>query len=241
MSDAPLDLDAIRACAEAATDGPWYHGGDTRVAQEMFQNHELIISPMYPLVEFADNEQGAADAEFAARARTDVPALLAHIDLLNSTLHAVLRGAAEDYRQCIVAARASGDPNYYEKCNGRAEAYRQAATHLAEKTGLPVPDWDRIRREVPADGVYRSSLPTSRHTATPGVCANRMYASIGGRCCAHCGQQIHHDGNDWRHIATKQAACAMEREAVADPDAKEDAERRKRDLDELDRLHGGAA
>lgn len=74
--------------------------------------------------------------------------------------------------------------------------------------------------------------------ATPGVCANRMYASIGGRCCAHCGQQIHHNGNDgWRHIATKQAACAMEREAVADPNT----EQRKRDSDELDRLHGGAA
>jgi hypothetical protein len=51
--------------------------------------------------------------------------------------------------------------------------------------------------------------------ATPGVCANRKYASIGGRCCAHCGQQIHHDGNDWRHIATKQAACAP---TTPDPD-----------------------
>lgn len=49
---------------------------------------------------------------------------------------------------------------------------------------------------------------TDTPKATPGVCANRMYASIGGRCCAHCGQQIHHDGNGWRHIATKQAACA---------------------------------
>lgn len=72
-----------------------------------------------------------------------------------AALAEAMAGAAEDYRQCIAAARASSDPGYYEKCNGRAEAYRQAATRLAELTGVPAPDWDQIRREVPADGVYR--------------------------------------------------------------------------------------
>jgi hypothetical protein len=79
-------LEEIRARAEAATEGPWYYGGDTRVAQEMFQNHELIVSPTYPIIEFEPSEQGEADAEFAAAARTDVPALLDEIDRLNKRL-----------------------------------------------------------------------------------------------------------------------------------------------------------
>lgn len=147
-------LEEIRARAEAATEGPWFTGGAGRWPS--LKPHELIVSPKYPLMEFEDTEQGRADAKFVAAARTDVPALLDEIDRQMSTLHAVLMGAAEDYRQCIVAARASMSDADYQRCNGRAEAYRQAATRLAESSGLPIPDWDRIRREVPADGVYRS-------------------------------------------------------------------------------------
>lgn len=97
----------------------------------------------------------------ASMSADDVPALLDEIDRQISTLHGVLMGAAEDYRQCIVAARASMSDADYQRCNGRAEAYRQAATRLAESSGLPIPDWDRIRREVPADGVYRQATPAA--------------------------------------------------------------------------------
>lgn len=62
---------------------------------------------------------------------------------------------AEQYRQCIVSARVTCDAGHYEKVNGRAEAYRQAAEHLAPLIGVEPPDWDAIRRDVPADGIYR--------------------------------------------------------------------------------------
>jgi hypothetical protein len=79
-----MNLDEIRARAEAATEGPWYHGGDTRVSQQMFEPHELIVSPTYPIIEFQSGEQGVADAEFAAHAREDIPALLAEVERLRS-------------------------------------------------------------------------------------------------------------------------------------------------------------
>lgn len=60
-----------------------------------------------------------------------------------------------EYRQCIVSARCTHDHGHYEKCNGRAEAYRQLADSVAAAAGLAAPDWDRIRREVPSDGIYR--------------------------------------------------------------------------------------
>jgi len=85
-----LDLNAIRARADAATEGPWYFGGDTAVAQEMFQNHELIVSPTYPIIEFEPGEQGEADAEFVAHARTDVVALLAEVEQLSSLFKAAV-------------------------------------------------------------------------------------------------------------------------------------------------------
>jgi hypothetical protein len=150
-----LDLDEIDARAEAATEGPWYHGGDKAVARQMFEPHELIVSPNYPLIEFEPSDQGVADAKFAAHARTDVPILVAEIKRLHAALASAMQGAARDYRQCIVSARATSDGGHYEKCNGRAEAYRQAATRLAELTGVAAPDWDQIRRDVPADGIYR--------------------------------------------------------------------------------------
>jgi hypothetical protein len=71
-------------------------------------------------------------------------------------LAGTLAWAAEEYRRCIVSARASCDGGHYEKCNGRAEAYRQLADRAAAAAGLPAPDWDAIRAAVPADGVYRS-------------------------------------------------------------------------------------
>lgn len=146
-------LEEIRARVAKAIEGPWEADG-----WEVYgPAHRWVAETHDP-----DNvEQCEADASFIAAARTDVPALLEEIDRQISTLHAVLMGAAEDYRQCIVAARASMSDADYQRCNGRAEAYRQAATRLAESSGLPIPDWDRIRREVPADGVYRQATPAA--------------------------------------------------------------------------------
>lgn len=63
--------------------------------------------------------------------------------------------AAKQYKQCIISARATTDGGHYEKCNGRAEAYRQLCTQVAEAAGLEVPDWEAIKVAVPPDGIYR--------------------------------------------------------------------------------------
>jgi hypothetical protein len=62
---------------------------------------------------------------------------------------------AREYRQCIVAARCTHDHGHYERANGRAEAYRQLGTLVATAAGLPGPDWEAIKAEVPSDGIYR--------------------------------------------------------------------------------------
>jgi hypothetical protein len=77
-------------------------------------------------------------------------------DTTLADIQAAINEAADFYRQCIVAARCTTNGYYYEQCNGRAEATRQVATRMAEAAHLPVPDWDAIRREVPADGIYRA-------------------------------------------------------------------------------------
>lgn len=78
-------------------------------------------------------------------------------DLLVDPLADVLAWAAEEYRRCIVAARATCNDDHYAKCNGRAEAYRQLADRLATAAGLPAVDWDAIKEAVPADGIYRQT------------------------------------------------------------------------------------
>ncbi|GAA2608395.1 hypothetical protein GCM10010399_44040 [Dactylosporangium fulvum] len=76
-------------------------------------------------------------------------------DTTLADLQAAIAESAEEYRQQIVAARCSMGNYDYAKNNGRAEATRETTTRMAEAAGLPVPDWDAIRRAVPADGIYR--------------------------------------------------------------------------------------
>lgn len=82
----PLDLDAIRALAEAATPGPWRvgDGGD-------YFEWEVVIAPHLPTLELSESADGAEDAAFIAAARTAVPALLAEVDRLRGE-NAQLKG-----------------------------------------------------------------------------------------------------------------------------------------------------
>lgn len=71
-----LDLDAIRQRAEEATPGPWGVHGDYGLWSDgagvwVMQDDCLPGGTL-----------GGADAEFIARARTDVPALLAEVERL---------------------------------------------------------------------------------------------------------------------------------------------------------------
>jgi hypothetical protein len=82
-------------------------------------------------------------------------AVLKHRTDERAALTAAVAWAAEEYRKCIVSARATHDSHHYAKCNGRAEAYRQLCTEVATAAGLDVPDWEAIKVAVPPDGIYR--------------------------------------------------------------------------------------
>jgi len=73
MTDTPLDLDAIEARAEAATDGPWL--ASHNVTEDTHDVSVLYSNGIGVLV--ADFHKRPDDARFAAHARTDVPALVA--------------------------------------------------------------------------------------------------------------------------------------------------------------------
>lgn len=77
------------------------------------------------------------------------------ITVQREDLTSALAWAAEEYRRCIVSARSTHDSGHYEKCNGRAEAYRQLADRVAAAAGLDGPDWNAIKEAVPPDGIYR--------------------------------------------------------------------------------------
>ncbi|MFI6228594.1 hypothetical protein ACIBCR_14935 [Micromonospora echinospora] len=82
--------------------------------------------------------------------------LRAEMELYRDAVLHMLALAPDEYRQSITAARASGSSEGYAKNNGRAEMIRVFATGLAERAGLPVADWEQIKRGIPADGVYRA-------------------------------------------------------------------------------------
>jgi hypothetical protein len=84
-----------------------------------------------------------------------VSALQAERGTRHTNLKAALTWAAGEYERCIVSARCTTDSHHYEKCNGRAEAYRQLVALVAEAAGLAVPDWEAIKAAVPPDGIYR--------------------------------------------------------------------------------------
>lgn len=84
-----------------------------------------------------------------------VSALQAERGTRHTDLKAAIQWTAEEYRKCIVSARCTSDGGHYEKCNGRAEAYRQLCAQVAAAAGIEPPDWEAIKAAVPPDGIYR--------------------------------------------------------------------------------------
>jgi hypothetical protein len=165
-----LDLAAITARAAAATAGPWRvvaeHGRDiadegwSRITiQAEGDDHNEIAEVTGDDVSYGSPLYDE-NAEFIAHARTDVLALLDHVRQSDDGVAKAIAWIAEEYRRCVVAARCTMDGTYYATCNGRAEAYRQAVEVLADLTGVTPPDFEQIRREVPADGIYRTGAAT---------------------------------------------------------------------------------
>ena len=93
---APLNLDAIRRRAAAATPGPWVVGDRAGL-----HSHEVVISPTGRMVGLDWDATGTADAEFIAAARTDITALLAEVAALRARV-AELEGADPERRQAAI-------------------------------------------------------------------------------------------------------------------------------------------
>lgn len=102
------DLDAIRARAEAATEGPWEADDNQPFSFEL----QGIFAPTrkrYVLkVDFDEQPENMSDAEFIAASRTDVPDLLAYIEQLEARIDTVRtlaeRWAGDDQPPLLRAA-----------------------------------------------------------------------------------------------------------------------------------------
>ena len=149
-----LDLDAIEARANAATDGPWFwrntqgrsgdvylQGARTRIVMAFKRMGMNGAQPMFRgldglLYESADvNINQFPDAEFIAYARTDVPALVALVRAKESWID----GAKVDMAALEEAAA--------KATTWHMEALDDLATCVAERD-----DWRR-RYEALRDGV----------------------------------------------------------------------------------------
>lgn len=79
-----IDLEAIEARANAATEGPWI------IKKSVMAEAEIVGNDGEAVVQ-ADGETGVAsfelkDGEFIAHARTDIPALIAEVRRLRERL-----------------------------------------------------------------------------------------------------------------------------------------------------------
>ena len=95
-----LDLDAIEARAEAATEGPWFNN-----------RNGVVIVESHPLAPTVSENSSWGDAEFIAAARADIPALVAE-----------LRAAREVVEAAPVAITLRTDEAFYGAMNRLADA-----------------------------------------------------------------------------------------------------------------------
>lgn len=89
MSDEPLDLGPIKARCEATIPGPWKHAQHPPTDDHWVEALRVSVTGMV----------GAADAEFIARARQDVPALIAEVEALREGMHAYTEHASRWKRE----------------------------------------------------------------------------------------------------------------------------------------------
>lgn len=89
MTDNMLDLAAIKSRCEAATPGPWYKDGPWYVDKEPGVKDDLTLRALPLVVSKARSailvpvyDTRPEDVDFAALARTDVPALVAEVERL---------------------------------------------------------------------------------------------------------------------------------------------------------------
>ena len=167
-----LDLDAIEARADAATDGPWVVKHEPAWEADNVQHPDVITvgaqmwegddEPMTVCLVSTDYEDDPVDvlldAEFIAHARTDVPALVAALREARAdceTHHTtVVHQCCED-AQAVPSLRAALATVTAERDEARADAEAaKAALAASEQWDMRVErdDWRR-RYEALRDGV----------------------------------------------------------------------------------------
>lgn len=107
------DLDAIRARVEAATEGPWAaqdydtapgdEGSCITAGEPGMGQRAIAYAIAYP---WTTPESCAADAEFIAHARQDIPNLLTYIGELETLLDEVRALAGPDNESGMISASA---------------------------------------------------------------------------------------------------------------------------------------
>lgn len=127
-----IDLDAIEARANAASDGPWIvvhepaweaddvqHPDVIRVGAPLFVGDDEPVTICLVSTDYEDDPVDVlGDAEFIAHARTDIPALVAEVRRLRerAEVHAVT------VQQAVAVER--------QRDEARAEAQRATAWHM---------------------------------------------------------------------------------------------------------------
>lgn len=120
-----IDIDAIEARANAATPGPWHCDSDGNITQTAHVTRDVWFIPM-----------NVEDSQFAAAARTDVPALIARVRELeaeNSLLQHALKASAKRAEDINESLRRAGVNNYSPHQHRCIDALRE---RLAEAEAL---------------------------------------------------------------------------------------------------------
>lgn len=134
-----LDLEAISARADAATEGPWHNEHDEFGCVQQ-GNYGWVAPGPGPEYD-VDSEQGKADAEFIAHARTDVPKLVYAVEKLIRERDSLGRRCAVRFGEAEEArAEASQARDERDKALAEVERLRKLIEPLREWRALWHPD-----------------------------------------------------------------------------------------------------
>jgi hypothetical protein len=186
MSDEPLDLEAIKARAEAATEGPWDWGPLDMTKSGKFA---LRAPGMRPIVKAASADvwPSAADADFIAAARSDIPALVAEVerlwaDLAECQQHndrtCIANQAAEQWAEQLTEATAEVERLTQENARLRAEKNNAVlnAAELIVDHGMSPAERDVIEAAKPVAEVLRLNVRAIFGTAA--AAGERFIAAV---------------------------------------------------------------
>ena len=99
-----VDLEAIRARCEGATDGPWFattmpYGQNAKLWHVYASDNESYTGAW--LTGYGGPPLAESDADFIAHARSDVPALLSVVEIMtDALLETEVRSTGSDVREC---------------------------------------------------------------------------------------------------------------------------------------------